>query len=191
MDRRSRKTRSQIFQAILSLMGEETWERITIQNICDRADIARSTFYLHFAGKTDLLDYCFRHLGEHLRAVPRSRCLEEDGKFGVLPTLLRMMTAPDHKFLFATSEGAPTTYLNRNRLRMILADLLAEEADCSEQFRRIPRLSIEFIAAGVLASIEAWHQGRAGRDLDELTKALDDLVTPVIAAKDGQGGRYA
>ena len=179
MDRRSRKTRNHITQAIVSLMREETWENVTIQQICDRADIARSTYYLHFAGKAELFDYCFRHLGEHMRTAPRTRSLDGDGKFGVLPTLLGMMTAPDHEFLFRAPEGASTTYLSRDHLRKVLMGLLTEEAESSERFGGIPQLSIEFIAAGILAAIGAWYQGRVERDLDEWTKALDDLVAAV------------
>lgn len=54
-DRRVRRTRELLRAALLSLLLEEQYERITIQNILDRADVGRSTFYAHFRDKESLL----------------------------------------------------------------------------------------------------------------------------------------
>ncbi len=54
-DRRVRRSRRQLAQALLDLIAEKGYEAITIQEIADRADLNRATFYLHFASKEDLL----------------------------------------------------------------------------------------------------------------------------------------
>jgi AcrR family transcriptional regulator len=55
-DRRVRKTKAALGQAMMGLLRKTPWDDITIQMICDRADVARSSFYAHFDGKIDLLD---------------------------------------------------------------------------------------------------------------------------------------
>lgn len=55
LDRRSQRSRRAILVAMLSLLGEQTFARITVAQICLRADVARPTFYLHFAGKQEAL----------------------------------------------------------------------------------------------------------------------------------------
>lgn len=54
-DRRSRRTRSLITNAMMELLGEQRYETITVQDILDRAEIGRSTFYVHYFDKEDVL----------------------------------------------------------------------------------------------------------------------------------------
>lgn len=54
-DRRVRRTRKRLNQAILDLVVEKEYDTITIQEIADRADLNRATFYLHYGSKEELL----------------------------------------------------------------------------------------------------------------------------------------
>lgn len=55
VDRRVRKTCESIQEALFSLMRELPYRKIRISQIAERADISRSTFYLHYEAKDDLL----------------------------------------------------------------------------------------------------------------------------------------
>lgn len=54
-DRRVRRTRAQLHRALIELMLERDYARISVRDILDRADVGRSTFYTHFRDKDDLL----------------------------------------------------------------------------------------------------------------------------------------
>lgn len=54
-DRRVRRTRKALHQALISLSLEKNYDTITVQEVLDRADVGRSTFYAHFQSKDELL----------------------------------------------------------------------------------------------------------------------------------------
>ena len=54
-DRRSQRTRRLLAQALIALLHEQSYEAITVQDLLDRADIGRSTFYAQYYDKDDLL----------------------------------------------------------------------------------------------------------------------------------------
>jgi len=103
-DRRTLKTKRALAAAFKDLLLEKGYDAITIQDIIDRADVGRSTFYAHYEGKEQLLigninfqealvhttpsgdcpmgvnlSYLFHHTKEHLdlyRILSRSKSLD-------------------------------------------------------------------------------------------------------------------
>ncbi|HWP53861.1 MAG TPA: TetR/AcrR family transcriptional regulator [Pyrinomonadaceae bacterium] len=69
-DRRIQRTRHSLTHAMVDLVTEKRFDDITVQNLIDRADIGRSTFYTHFRDKEDLfqknwegfLDFCVEQI---------------------------------------------------------------------------------------------------------------------------------
>lgn len=55
-DRRSIKTKNAVFQALAELLCEKEIRHITVQDISDRADIHRVTFYKHFLDIYDVYE---------------------------------------------------------------------------------------------------------------------------------------
>ena len=53
-DRRTNRTRRSLSAAMVELVKEKRFDDITVQNVIDRADVGRSTFYSHFRDKEDL-----------------------------------------------------------------------------------------------------------------------------------------
>jgi len=66
MDRRQRKTRQAIYDAFAGLLEKKSYSGITVQDIIDKADIGRSTFYSHFETKDELLRSLCSEIFEHV-----------------------------------------------------------------------------------------------------------------------------
>jgi len=54
VDRRTQRTKHQLGRALVELVEEKRFDDITVQEVIDRADVGRSTFYTHFRDKEDL-----------------------------------------------------------------------------------------------------------------------------------------
>lgn len=74
MDKRQIKTRKAIFTAFDELLSIKSYSEITVQDIIEKADIGRGTFYAHFGKKDDLLNELSR---EVFNSVFACKCSEE------------------------------------------------------------------------------------------------------------------
>lgn len=54
-DRRVERTRRLLTEALMELIRERSYDDVTVQDVLDRADVGRSTFYAHFRNKDHLL----------------------------------------------------------------------------------------------------------------------------------------
>jgi AcrR family transcriptional regulator len=57
LDPRVKRTRGLILRSFESLLAEKGFETISVQDVTDKAEINRATFYAHFQDKYALLDY--------------------------------------------------------------------------------------------------------------------------------------
>lgn len=65
-DRRTERTRQLLRDALMELIVEKGYEAISIQDITDRADVARPTFYFHYTDKEDLLFNSLREVYDEM-----------------------------------------------------------------------------------------------------------------------------
>lgn len=65
-DLRIVKTEKVLFEALIDLMKDKTFEEIKVSDICHKALVNRSTFYAHYNDKYELLETCIQDLKESL-----------------------------------------------------------------------------------------------------------------------------
>ena len=82
-DRRSQRTRRLVISAMLELMAEKSYDAITVQDLLDRANIGRSTFYSHYFDKEDVL----ASLAEQMLEMLRKPLSQRDAGQGIIPSL--------------------------------------------------------------------------------------------------------
>jgi AcrR family transcriptional regulator len=72
LDPRVKRTRSLILQSFGDLLAEKSFDTISVQDVTDKAQINRATFYAHFQDKYALLDYS---IGQMFRQEIEKRTL--------------------------------------------------------------------------------------------------------------------
>ena len=74
MDRRQRKSREAIFNAFICLLSKKHYNKITVGEIIEIADIGRATFYSHFETKDFLLKELCVELFNHIFNSNKHNC---------------------------------------------------------------------------------------------------------------------
>ncbi|MCC7205773.1 MAG: TetR/AcrR family transcriptional regulator [Anaerolineae bacterium] len=80
-ERRKQRTRALLRQAAIDIMLERGYDAVTVQDIVNRADVGRGTFYIHFKDKEDLLwsviDEQLNDLHRQIQQIALDRPFEE------------------------------------------------------------------------------------------------------------------
>lgn len=66
MDRRQKKSRNAILNAFITLLSKKEFDKITVEQIIQIADVGRATFYAHFETKDFLLKELCHELFAHV-----------------------------------------------------------------------------------------------------------------------------
>lgn len=129
-DRRVQRTRGLLQHALIELMLEKGYEAVTVQDIIDRANVGRSTFYGHFLDKERLL---FSTL-ENLRALLLQAMSEApagagggSGEVRLGFSLAMFLHARDHHRLYRAIVGRQGGALVQQEIQRILGDLVRRE----------------------------------------------------------------
>jgi AcrR family transcriptional regulator len=122
-DRRVRRTRKLLHDAFISLVIEKGYEKTTIQDILDRADVGRSTFYVHYRDKEALLTANFDAMQEQLE-----RELDQIAATGAvdvaLPAALLFEHAYRNQRMYRAMCGRQGGELVQRHLRRLIGDVL-------------------------------------------------------------------
>lgn len=118
-DRRILRTRHALGVAFISLLREHDWDQIRVQDICDRANVGRSTFYNHFVDKEGLLVGGLSDLGEAIQATCGAKPDAPVFWFsrGILDHILQ------NEDLFGILQGKRTWEILNARFRQLAVDL--------------------------------------------------------------------
>jgi AcrR family transcriptional regulator len=146
-DRRIRRTKRLLRYALVSLVLERGYASITVEDITNRADLGRATFYSHYADKDALFDHIATELTDELgqRLIPVAT--EASARFSRKPAL--------ELFRHAAEESDAYRILLRGegdgRMLRRFMDRLAAGAEALFQERADslgvrPRISVEVLA---------------------------------------------
>lgn len=185
-DRRVRRTRASLRQALLSLVQEKGYEALSVQEIIDRANVGRATFYSHFDSKEDLLASGFDELRETLRQRQRegrSRRNAEDRSFAFSYEMFSH--ANEHREIFRSMAGKHSGTVVQHSLHKILIELIRD--DVKEMLPKVDLRSarvealVQYLAGGMFGILMWWIQGKMRLPVEEVDVLFRRLAVPAVA----------
>lgn len=179
-DRRVQRTRRALRDALVSLIAERGWDGFSVQELCDRADVGRSTFYVHFADKEELVAGSF----DDLRRALRARAAEA-GPAAARPLAFSrglIEHAVEQRRLFLAVVGKRSGHLVQRRFRDLVLGLVREDLAAGRGAGTDRDAAAAFVA-GAFIEFLAWAlEARTPRPAEELDLLFHRLAAPVLAA---------
>lgn len=182
LDKRVRQTRAALLDALLELMRERGYERLTVQNLLDRANVGRATFYAHFDSKDELLASSVARLRDWLagqwRTVPGQR-------LGFTLPLFRHLSA--HKSIYRKTIAREGELSVERHIRLMLHELVREELRARPlrpgQGGGAPvDLASRYLVGALWSTIDWWMENGAVLPPEEVNTLFQRLTFPGIDA---------
>ena len=181
-DRRVLRTREALRDALLAMMAERGWDAIDVQALCERANVGRSTFYLHYASKEALLDGGFDGLRAALRehAQHASKGASAPGEWALVRGLIAHVHQEQR--VFRAMLGRRSGQFVQDRFRELLVNLVDEELSLPNK-RSWRADAAAHCLAGALFQLLTWWLGtnkpHSPKEIEALYVALSQ---PVVQA---------
>ena len=177
-DRRVRRTHRALREAFVELVVERGWDGFSVQDLCSRADVGRSTFYLHYADKEEVLAGAFADLGKELRA--QLTLAGSTRPLGFSRGLLDHAQA--HLRIYRALVGRRAAQVVQGRMRALVTELVHEDLAA-----RLPvgarREAASAFLAGALFELLFWSlETRPPVAAEEADRLFHDLAGPALVA---------
>lgn len=159
-DRRIRRTREALQQALVAMLIESPYDSITVQQILDRANVGRSTFYAHFEDKDELLVSAIDELyAAHLKKGDAAMFEHVQANRKV------------YRALVAT----PVWPLIRKRMEDALADRVRRDWK-PRRSKIAPELVAQYVASTFVSVLTWWLERRTGKSPVEADALFRELI---------------
>ena len=181
-DRRVQKTQNLLRGALVSLIAEKPYDSIAVKEILDRANVGRSTFYMHFQDKDDLL---VSGIHEMLGPVPMR---PSPGKghdrflWFILPVFEHHYS---HAHAWGDRIGTRGRAILHEHLRRVLAKLIrssTKQERGRKPSREIPSdLLSEYVASTFVLVLNWWLDKGMPLLPKEINDVFRTLISPTLA----------
>jgi AcrR family transcriptional regulator len=181
-DRRVQRTRRLLQRAMIELVNEHNYDDITVQDIVDRANVGRTTFYLHFNSKEELFVTCHEALVADFYFWPltREEILSPEPPSGMVAAYRHLQEV--RALMNPIFQGKDSAFILR-RMR----DWSAQEIEQSlrsafvEADSAIPfNLLANYLAGAQIALIQWWMEKRTPYPADDLARMIHRLQRAAI-----------
>lgn len=191
-DRRVRRTKRAVRDAVQRLLETQPYEKLTITAIAREADIDRKTFYLHYSSVDAVLDEIIQEEVDHIVGVWRSEtagreqdAVAADVLQSTIATLIRELQSRRDALRHIDTK----TLIARTERPLIEAALEEDVLGIASSLSGTDIVyATSFLYAGMLAVLQRWLQDGGDTTPEELASIMTSLV---VATAEGVSAEHA
>lgn len=178
-------------KAFLSLLETKSFAYITVKEICEKASVNRSTFYLHYETMEDLLSESVEYMNEQFLAymkqapdafVSQIEQYPIDELYLITPEYLTpyLSYIKDHKRLFSTAiKNTKVLRLDESYEKMfrIVFEPILERYQVPVRNRRYV---MTFYIQGLMSIITQWVKADCEDSIEQIIEIMQDCVKQTL-----------
>ena len=174
---------SLMVEALLLLLEKKEYDSITVKEICEKAGVNRSTFYMHYDTKDDLLVETMKYINARLLSdsnydaiIPRSND-EKNFNLDEIHLVPYLNTIKEFKKIYRVLPHKPHIFKKSNinkELYRNLCDKLLRKYNIKNDEKEF---AFAYFNYGVLAIIDKWVES----DCEEDVYKIADLIIKLIS----------
>jgi AcrR family transcriptional regulator len=184
IDRRVQRTRQILQEALLSLILEKGYEAVTVQDVIDRANVGRATFYSHFQDKDDLFLSSFESLRDQFEQHLLTQSTAAENPWNL--SLVMFQHAQSHLPIYKAMAGKQGGNVAMGHIHKYLSTLIQEhfKTQLSERkdLKVPPDVIAHYIVSAYMALLTWWLDHNAPYPAERMNEMFRQLTQPGIEA---------
>ncbi|WP_212974141.1 TetR/AcrR family transcriptional regulator [Bacillus sp. J14TS2] len=172
LDRRKKYTRKVLMDSFITLLKTKPISAITVKEICERADINRSTFYAHYKDQFDLLAQIEEEIITDLHMYLNQYNVEQEREvLQLTERLLEYVVSKYEMFQVLLNENADHTF-ERRVMDVVRSFLIQSKITSDEVDANTSEYVITYLISGSIYVIKQW----VANNMDQSPKQLAQLI---------------
>lgn len=176
-------------EAFISLLEKKDFEYITIKEVCDRAGVNRSTFYLHYETTRDLLLEALEYINSRflgyfttdaVTIIEKIRSGNVEELVFITPRYLNpyLEFIRDHKRLFAAALARPEAFHSNTSFQKMFVHIFEPilERFCVPEAEK--RYILSFYINGIMGIVTEWLKKDCAEPIEGITGLIMKCIFP-------------
>lgn len=173
-NRRTKMTRRLLKDSLIELMKTKAIRNITIKEICDKADVNRSTFYRHYDTQYDLYNDIFEDVTGDIINIVKNVDLSEVKTQSLLTRMLQYAEDNRELILIILSDNGSLSI--GQAFSELIGRVLGEKRGNNSPPSELEMYVIQFISAGMANIVWIWLNTDDRRSAREVAGVVNTLV---------------
>lgn len=176
LDRRKKYTRSVLKQSLMTILENKPISSVTVKEICDKADINRSTFYTHYRDSYDLLvkieEEIIEDLYQYLKQYESS--LDEEGEKMTIK-LLEYIADNQSMFKVLLNQNAEPGFekkLNDVAKQFLIHHWIRKHVPDERESKYLST----FVVSGAIHVIKDWIQQDLDHSIPDMARMINQFI---------------
>ncbi len=178
-DRRVRKTKQAMYDALALLLSEKPLNSISVREIAELADINRGTFYLHYRDVYDMVDQLQEEIFERFNSIVDSHESDSNSEEELFPFLEELFSLlRDNARLARVLIGKNGNAAFVDKLKQTVRDKCFANARKALGVKDVERFDYfyQYIVSGCIGIFSAWLNGGMRDTPTEMALLTESLI---------------